>query len=781
MLPCCCCWAACPPLLTAAPAALHLLTPSPLPPPPPHPHTLLSYAERAYKAVPPMADDDVVYHFRQMAKTMHRQSDEFAAQEARNREFVDMVNEKRRLRQVAAQEEGKTLSPTELEEDDTQRNQFNFTERAAQTYNPTTKVRTISTTPPDSTNNSGAMTQWGLYDAYMLEFERLTSLANMEKNVKDAKARARAEAGSGGAQSAEDGSKSGGDPMHAPEMAARMRIMERIVNQVRRGRGRGAVGQQCSFPSLPVSLRHALSHTHTHSPPTPQNAEDEIYSDFKYWEDESDLAGLDDKGRLLPLWRFEDSRTRRKMVTALAWNVGFSDLFAVGYGSYDFMRQGSGLICVFTLKNVACPEYLFTAESGVMSLDFSDSAHPLLAVGCYDGSVRVYDVRKRENKPIFSSDGQKFKHSDPVWEVKWARAAPGAPQPAEPCFYSASSDGIMARWTVTKSELQYEPVLALKVLAAPPGDVPGGAIVAAAAAGGSSGAAAASSSSAAAATAGAGALAASGQLVGGGSSSSSSSGGDLAATSASAVGSGIAAVAALRGEGAGSSSSSSSSSSSDGSGSGSAEAGSAPKVVGLAGCCCFAFSPLFPTEYLVGTEEGRIHKGSLETPGSVSATFGGGHGMAVYALRWNPWHPRVFLSCSADWTVRMWDDSHTSGPIARFDLNCAVSDCAWAPYSSTVFAATTEDQKVAVWDLAVNKKEPLCIQKVSVWGGGACVCASVLSPSVALQQLSLTHTHTHTHHYPPPCRPSLARRTGARTLPSMLQRQSSWWGTSRAA
>jgi dynein intermediate chain 1 len=113
----------------------------------------------------------------------------------------------------------------------------------------------------------------------------------------------------------------------------------------------------------------------------------------------------------------------------------------------------------------------------------------------------------------------------------------------------------------------------------------------------------------------------------------------------------------------------------------------------------------------VGTEEGRIHKGSLEAPGTISATFGGGHGMSVYAVRWNPWHPRVFISCSADWTVRLWDDSHTSGPVMRFDMNSGVSDVAWAPYSSTTFAATTEDQKVAVWDLAVSRKEPLCIQK----------------------------------------------------------------------
>lgn len=44
----------------------------------------------------------------------------------------------------------------------------------------------------------------------------------------------------------------------------------------------------------------------------------------------------------LPLWKFEDVRTKRKMVTAVSWNPAHPDLFAVGYGSYDFMKQGSG-------------------------------------------------------------------------------------------------------------------------------------------------------------------------------------------------------------------------------------------------------------------------------------------------------------------------------------------------------------------------------------------------------------------------------------------------------
>ena len=45
-------------------------------------------------------------------------------------------------------------------------------------------------------------------------------------------------------------------------------------------------------------------------------------------------------------------------------------------------------------------------------------------------------------------------------------------------------------------------------------------------------------------------------------------------------------------------------------------------------------------------------------------------------------------------------------------MNSAVGDIAWAPYSSTVFAAVTADGKVMVYDLNVNKYDPICTQVV---------------------------------------------------------------------
>jgi dynein intermediate chain 1, axonemal len=45
-----------------------------------------------------------------------------------------------------------------------------------------------------------------------------------------------------------------------------------------------------------------------------QNAETEVYQDFKYWEDKSDEYRTDGEGTLLPLWRFASEKVKRKQV-----------------------------------------------------------------------------------------------------------------------------------------------------------------------------------------------------------------------------------------------------------------------------------------------------------------------------------------------------------------------------------------------------------------------------------------------------------------------------------
>lgn len=516
-----------------------------------------NYKEKSYKQDPEGPMDNLAFHFQIDGCSLFKDSDE-AQQQIQYEEAKKMDYD--RLRKDAAQEALESgEEDIEADAPKTGKNQFNYSERAAQTFNNSLKSRGVATEPPPAVLFFATVTQWDIYDAYMQDYKKQLQEEDLLKNAEKRKAQ--------GQNIADDGPAGKGkedDMVHSQKMSNALKILERMVNQ---------------------------------------NAEDEVFQDFKYWEDASDFY-RNGEGSLLPLWRFNTERTKRKQVTTLCWNPNYPDLFAVGYGSYDFMRQGSGMVCCFSLKNTSHPEYMFSTESGVMCLDFHPHHHSLLAVGCYDGTVMVFDVRVKGNRPIYNSSIRTGKHTDPVWQVHWQEEDLAK----ELNFFSISSDGQVASWIMSKNELKMEPVMQLKLVATTRDDP------------------------------------------------------------------------------------------------------DEVNLSGLAGGCCFDFNKHNEHLFIVGTEEGKIHKCSKAYSGQYLETYQGHH-MAVYALKWNPFHPRVFISCSADWTVKIWDHNHPH-PILSFDLGNAVGDVAWAPYSSTVFAAVTSDGKVHVFDLAENKHEPLCEQKV---------------------------------------------------------------------
>eukprot|EP00929_Paragymnodinium_shiwhaense_P068237 TRINITY_DN3428_c0_g3_i1.p1 TRINITY_DN3428_c0_g3~~TRINITY_DN3428_c0_g3_i1.p1 ORF type:complete len:671 (-),score=205.60 TRINITY_DN3428_c0_g3_i1:273-2285(-) len=504
--------------------------------------------------------DQVIFHFQMDGQILLKDSAEAMEQ------FE--IEDKKEEEQVARSKEEdieEEFEPPETSEEipvkNPLRNQFNFSERAAQSKNPVLRDRGWSTTPPPTTGFQSTVTQWGIYDKYMSDIE---AAKQQEKDDKK-------KGGGHDEEAAEKQKKSDTDPTYSENMKLSIKLMERIVNQ---------------------------------------NAENEVYHDFKYWEDRSDEF-RDGDGTLLPLWRFSSEKAKRKQVTAIKWNPRYSDLCAVGFGSYEFMKQGTGVICCYSLKNTRFPEYVFNTDAGVCSLDWHPTYPAVLAVGLYDGTVLVYDVRAKLKRAIYQSTVRTNKHTDPVWEVRWNTDESSGTLN----FFSISSDGRVSNWFLMKNKLESEEVMELKLM---------------------SGAAAAAS-----------------------------------------------------GE--------------DG-------RDDETSLAGLAGGLCFDFNNQRQHLFLVGTEEGRIHKCSKAFSGQYLETYEG-HTMAVYTVRWNPFHPKIFISASADWTVKLWD--HTSKtPVMSFDLAQAIGDVAWAPYSSTTFAAITSDGVVHIYDLSINRNERICYQKV---------------------------------------------------------------------
>ncbi|KAL7748484.1 hypothetical protein RI367_006179 [Sorochytrium milnesiophthora] len=448
------------------------------------------------------------------------------------------------------------------------RNQFNFSERATQSVNNPQRHRFTNTEPPPHRTFTAAVNQWSIYDAYIEDTHAKEKAVKEKSKAAGATAKNHKEDDTRLNQlQAADAQQHGSDDIRSNnEFRKRLSIVERMANQ---------------------------------------NTFDEITQDFKYWDDAADEYRETKEGSLLPLWHFLFEKEKKKHVTAVCWSPVMSDFFAAGFGSYDFTRQGPGLICCFSLKNTSYPEFVFHTDSGVLCLDFHPQKPNLIAVGMHDGVTAVYDLRKKTaENPVFKSTAKLGRHIDAVWQVSW--------QPDDldgnSNFYSISSDGQVMQATLLKNELVCSEVLQLR----PPN------------------------------------------------------------------------VNEL-------------------------EASDSERLL-LSGSC-FDFHKTNDHIFVVGTEEGKLMKCSKDYNSEYLQTYEG-HAMSVYKVCYNKFYTDVFLTASGDWTVRLWDHN-TGKPALMFDLNCPVSDVAWAPYSSTVFAAVTADGKVYVFDMEINKFDPICVQQVT--------------------------------------------------------------------
>ena len=56
----------------------------------------------------------------------------------------------------------------------------------------------------------------------------------------------------------------------------------------------------------------------------------------------------------------------------------------------------------------------------------------------------------------------------------------------------------------------------------------------------------------------------------------------------------------------------------------------------------------------------------------------------MYSLQWSPFIPHVFISCGAEFLVKIWSVTYCE-PLLTFDLSVVVGSVSWSPYSSTVW------------------------------------------------------------------------------------------------
>ncbi|KAJ8925798.1 hypothetical protein NQ315_009648 [Exocentrus adspersus] len=302
-------------------------------------------------------------------------------------------------------------------------NQFNFSERAALTYNNPTRAQETQTIPPPMANFSANVLQWVIYDAYQQDYEA----QQLEKELE----RERKEKDKAPVGKVKVAKKSSGRAQLSEAVQGKMlecwKVLERMVNQ---------------------------------------NTYDDIAKDYRYWDDPSDEF-REEEGTLLPLWKFSYDKTKKNTVTDIDWNPYYYDLFAVCFGFLDFMKPiAQGAVCLFTLKNPSFPDYICMTESAVMCVDIHPKYPYMVVVGLYDGSILIFNVHATCKYPAFRSNNVTNKHRGIVWEVKWAPDLPDG----ELNFFSVAADGKINNWVLMQNDLAVTTITTLFLVKEP---VPG--------------------------------------------------------------------------------------------------------------------------------------------------------------------------------------------------------------------------------------------------------------------------------------------------------------------
>lgn len=119
--------------------------------------------------------------------------------------------------------------------------------------------------------------------------------------------------------------------------------------------------------------------------------------------------------------------------------------------------------------------------------------------------------------------------------------------------------------------------------------------------------------------------------------------------------------------------------------------------------------PLDPQVYLVGSAEGCVYICSVQHRHDYKDIFYA-HTGPVYNIQFNPFCSKIFLTCGADWCIRIWADSVYQPLITLESGMSAVQDALWSPLHSTVIVSTT-GTFVELWDIRRRISKPMSSTK----------------------------------------------------------------------
>ena len=158
----------------------------------------------------------------------------------------------------------------------------------------------------------------------------------------------------------------------------------------------------------------------------------------------------------------------------------------------------------------------------------------------------------------------------------------------------------------------------------------------------------------------------------------------------------------------------------------------------------FDFPKNDTTVYYVALEECTVHKCRISYKDQYIDNYYGHQG-PVYKIRCNPFDPNILISCSYDWTVKIWNSKHNY-PVMNLhtnELSHQVNDIEWSSDTSTVFGDVADDGRIEIWDLARSAIQPIIIniedkapkKSIKFSEGGKIVAAGDSDGSIAVYRI----------------------------------------------
>lgn len=179
-------------------------------------------------------------------------------------------------------------------------------------------------------------------------------------------------------------------------------------------------------------------------------------------DDDDDQGNVGGKGRrkIKEMRQFYDERwSKKRMVSAIDFSPKFPELVLASYTKNPSApHDPDGIVQVWNYNLLERPEFVFHAQSDILTAKFSPFHPNLIVGGAYSGQVLLWDTRARA-APVQKTPLTGYGHTHPVYALDIIGT-----QNANNII-SCSTDGTVCGWTV---DMLAQPQETLNLVAPPP-------------------------------------------------------------------------------------------------------------------------------------------------------------------------------------------------------------------------------------------------------------------------------------------------------------------------